>query len=60
MHPMQMFTRYVDALGRDDKMGTRRGLILVNIAGPVRGISFHSTQPLFCSGGDDYKIKVWK
>jgi WD40 repeat protein len=29
-------------------------------AGPVRGIAFHPTQPLFCSGGDDYKIKVWK
>lgn len=28
-------------------------------AGPVRGISFHPTQPIFVSGGDDYKIKVW-
>ncbi len=27
--------------------------------GPVRGIHFHKTQPLFVSGGDDYKIKVW-
>lgn len=27
--------------------------------GPVRGIDFHRTQPLFVSGGDDYKIKVW-
>eukprot|EP00276_Gloeochaete_wittrockiana_P011375 CAMPEP_0184649706 /NCGR_PEP_ID=MMETSP0308-20130426/7114_1 /TAXON_ID=38269 /ORGANISM="Gloeochaete witrockiana, Strain SAG 46.84" /LENGTH=1213 /DNA_ID=CAMNT_0027082633 /DNA_START=152 /DNA_END=3793 /DNA_ORIENTATION=- len=27
--------------------------------GPVRGIHFHRTQPLFVSGGDDYKIKVW-
>jgi len=27
--------------------------------GPVRGIDFHNTQPLFVSGGDDYKIKVW-
>lgn len=27
--------------------------------GPVRGICFHSQQPLFVSGGDDYKIKVW-
>ena len=26
--------------------------------GPVRGISFHDQQPLFVSGGDDYKIKV--
>jgi coatomer protein complex subunit alpha (xenin) len=27
--------------------------------GPVRGIHFHRTQPLFVSGGDDYKIKIW-
>ncbi len=27
-------------------------------AGPVRGIDFHCNQPLFVSGGDDYKIKV--
>ncbi|CAG5014072.1 unnamed protein product [Parnassius apollo] len=27
--------------------------------GPVRGICFHIQQPLFVSGGDDYKIKVW-
>ena len=27
--------------------------------GPVRGIGFHQQQPLFVSGGDDYKIKVW-
>lgn len=27
--------------------------------GPVRGIDFHRSQPLFVSGGDDYKIKVW-
>lgn len=27
--------------------------------GPVRGIDFHISQPLFVSGGDDYKIKVW-
>jgi coatomer subunit alpha len=27
--------------------------------GPVRGIDFHKTQPMFVSGGDDYKIKVW-
>ena len=26
--------------------------------GPVRGIDFHSNQPLFVSGGDDYKIKA--
>lgn len=25
----------------------------------MRGLDFHSTQPLFVSGGDDYKIKVW-
>jgi coatomer protein complex subunit alpha (xenin) len=27
--------------------------------GPVRGVHFHNSQPLFVSGGDDYKIKVW-
>ena len=26
--------------------------------GPVRGVDFHGNQPLFVSGGDDYKIKV--
>ena len=26
--------------------------------GPVRGVNFHNQQPLFVSGGDDYKIKV--
>lgn len=25
----------------------------------MRGIHFHISQPLFVSGGDDYKIKVW-
>lgn len=28
--------------------------------GPVRGICFHIQQPLFVSGGDDFKIKVCK
>ena len=28
------------------------------LTGPVRGIDFHPNQPLFVSGGDDYKIKV--
>lgn len=28
------------------------------LQGPVRGVDFHSQQPLFVSGGDDYKIKV--
>jgi len=27
--------------------------------GPVRSLCFHLSQPLFVSGGDDYKIKVW-
>ena len=27
--------------------------------GPVRGVHFHKSQPLFVSGGDDYKVKVW-
>lgn len=26
--------------------------------GPVRGVAFHNQQPIFVSGGDDYKIKV--
>jgi coatomer protein complex subunit alpha (xenin) len=26
--------------------------------GPVRGVCFHDSQPLFVSGADDYKIKV--
>ena len=33
--------------------------ILFFSLGPVRGICFHNQQPLFVSGGDDYKIKVW-
>lgn len=27
--------------------------------GPVRGLDFHKTQPLFASCGDDYTVKVW-
>ena len=27
--------------------------------GPVRGVNFHTSQPLFVSGGDDYKIRVY-
>eukprot|EP00698_Gefionella_okellyi_P022771 TRINITY_DN7596_c0_g1_i1.p1 TRINITY_DN7596_c0_g1~~TRINITY_DN7596_c0_g1_i1.p1 ORF type:complete len:1220 (-),score=283.92 TRINITY_DN7596_c0_g1_i1:1172-4642(-) len=27
--------------------------------GPVRGIDFHQSQPLFVSGGDDAKVRVW-
>lgn len=27
--------------------------------GPVRGVDFHKTQPLFVSCGDDYTVKVW-
>lgn len=27
--------------------------------GPVRSVAFHPNQPLFVSGGDDDKIKVW-
>ena len=27
--------------------------------GPARGVDFHKSQPLFVSGGDEYKIKVW-
>jgi coatomer subunit alpha len=32
---------------------------LLKPQGPVRGINFHNSQPLFVSGGDDYKVKVW-
>lgn len=35
-----------------------RGTNRIFPAGPVRGIDFHKQQPLFVSGGDDYKIKV--
>ena len=35
-------------------------IITVQISlGPVRGVDFHPNQPLFVSGGDDYKIKVY-
>lgn len=34
--------------------------ISCDFSGPVRGIDFHKQQPLFVSGGDDYKIKVMK
>ncbi len=27
--------------------------------GPVRGVDFHPTQPIFVSGGDDATIRVW-
>jgi coatomer protein complex subunit alpha (xenin) len=33
--------------------------VLVINKGPVRGLDFHYALPLFCSGGDDYKIKLW-
>ena len=32
---------------------------LVAALGPVRGIAFHETQPMFVSGGDDNHVKVW-
>lgn len=32
---------------------------LPSLVGPVRAVCFHQVQPLFVSGGDDYKIKVW-
>lgn len=38
--------------------GTSEGANCVTL-GPVRGICFHDSQPLFVSGGDDYKVKVW-
>ena len=27
--------------------------------GPVRAVAFHPSRQLLCTGGDDYKIKVW-
>ncbi|GKT33499.1 Coatomer alpha subunit, partial [Aduncisulcus paluster] len=27
--------------------------------GPVRGVDFHRTQPIFVSGGDDRKVRLW-
>lgn len=39
--------------------GDIRAIRTNTCVGPVRGIDFHSTQPLFVSGGDDYRIKVW-
>jgi coatomer subunit alpha len=30
-----------------------------HVLGPVRGINFHDTQPMFVSGGDDNHVKVW-
>lgn len=27
--------------------------------GPVRSVDFHMSQPIFCSGGDDQKVRVW-
>ena len=27
--------------------------------GPCRSVAFHESQPIFASGGDDYKIRVW-
>lgn len=33
--------------------------LLSYIAGPIRSVAFHPNQPLFVSGGDDNKVKVW-
>lgn len=33
--------------------------MIQNETGPVRSVAFHPNQPLFVSGGDDDKIKVW-
>lgn len=32
---------------------------MIQFIGPVRGVDFHRTQPLFVSGGDDHKVRVW-
>lgn len=44
-----------------DKFEEHEGITLdsSNSQGPVRGINFHPNQPLFVSGGDDYKIVGW-
>jgi coatomer protein complex subunit alpha (xenin) len=39
--------------------GKKKYFIKIIILGPVRGIAFHPSQPLFVSGGDDYKIKLF-
>lgn len=56
--PLKVFS--VDNLRRlwDYRMGTLIDRFEEH-DGPVRGVDFHKTQPLFVSGGDDYKIKVW-
>ena len=42
------------------QFGIIRGKLLTRAnLGPVRGVNFHETQPLFVSGGDDHKVKVW-
>jgi len=33
--------------------------ILNGPLGPVRAVAFHPSRQLLCTGGDDYKIKVW-
>jgi len=54
----------VSALSLKSSRNTRVNLIFLLSfflipSGPVRGIAFHSNQPLFVSGGDDYKIMGW-
>ncbi|EGG09628.1 uncharacterized protein MELLADRAFT_95829 [Melampsora larici-populina 98AG31] len=34
-------------------------VLILRLSGPVWGIAFHPSKPLFVSGGDDYKTKVW-
>ena len=34
-------------------------VILSDSTGPVRAVAFHPSRQLLCTGGDDYKIKVW-
>jgi WD40 repeat protein len=34
-------------------------VILNGSIGPVRAVAFHPSRQLLCTGGDDYKIKVW-
>ncbi|CAI9753407.1 unnamed protein product [Fraxinus pennsylvanica] len=53
----KIIERNVDQLW-DYRMGTLIDRFEKHV-GPVRGVHFHKSQPLFVSGGDDYKILVW-
>ena len=46
-------------VGREWRSFSHVAYAFLPFVGPVRGVCFHLTQPLFVSGGDDYKVKVW-